>query len=669
MNLLPKTSSEFASEKYWNEFFRKRGKAAFEWYGEYWQLAGTICSYLKKTDKLLIVGCGNSSLSADLYDSGYTNNVSIDISDVVIRQMKHKYAKTRPHIQFQQMDAAEMQYKDEEFSVVLDKGTVDALTPNSDETTIAKLSAVLAEVSRVLRVGGRFVCISLLQTHVLEALLKWFCSDPSWTWVIRVHRCVDAEKVDEGTSRLVLPVFVVVFTKLKRLPGLETVTELALDPDLKPRRVPVSTVCSEVSSLQQYAFLRHHMARRRLESNDEVMLELCAAGSGVPRYRLFVCDRPPTSSAPIKFAIFLAPQGRESEWLFGCMEGRRQLAVSCQAERLVVVHLCRDQTYSGMEEVKNEVSQNIMELAPPSYVLGMQVPFLSAGKDVGHREVRHRGKSAISGEYVIEDVTMEDGGGVRRLIFLDKPHVIQTEAKLKQVKCKGKKKAKVWQVVPENLLCEYYKYMVAGIAFIMPKGTEGPASALMVGLGGGTLPLFLFTKFPELRLSVIELDPEVVDIARRWYLPEHCPMDIRVEDGLNTFERLSKEGKTYDLVFLDVDSKDLSEGLTCPPMEFLTEHKLREVAAVTEYTGAVVMNFVCRNETLKKEVYQRLNGIFDTVLVQKIPDNVNEVVYLTNDKSDGMESRFISNVQRLSKILKGVDNADISALMNGLKVA
>jgi hypothetical protein len=31
MNLLPKTSEEFATKDYWNKFFEKRGKSAFDW--------------------------------------------------------------------------------------------------------------------------------------------------------------------------------------------------------------------------------------------------------------------------------------------------------------------------------------------------------------------------------------------------------------------------------------------------------------------------------------------------------------------------------------------------------------------------------------------------------------------------------------------------------------
>lgn len=662
MDLLPKASSEFASEKYWNEFFNKRGKETFEWYGELWQHATAVFKYLKDpNDQILIIGCGNSTLSTDLYDCTSCKNItSIDISEVVIRQMNDKCGSLRPQMRFLQMDAAQMDFKDEEFTVILDKGLVDALTPDKD--CPAKLYAVLKEVSRVLRVGGRFLCISLLQNHVLQALLKWFSSDPAWTWVIRFHRSEDAEPQD--SSRLVLPIFVVVFIKLKRLLGLETVTEMAFDPQSKPKRVPASTLCEEVASLQQYAFLRLDISRRKLQKGEDVSLNLFVSWSDVPRYRLFVCDLQVPSQTQLRFAIFIVPQGRESEWMFSTPEGREQLTEECQAERVIVVHLCREQNYLCLDQVKKELSSKVMELAPASYVPGQMVPFMTTGEDVGNRQIRHRGCSVISGHYVVEDVTLPKGIVVRRLIFLDKPHVIQTEARIKSVKQKGQK-GKVWEVVKDDLRSEYYKYMVAGLAFIMPKGTEEPANALIVGLGGGTLPLFLVTKFPKLELTIVELDPEVLYVARKWYFQQQdYPMEIFVEDGLSAFERFAKEGRRFDIVFLDVDSKDLSEGLTCPPAAFLTEKTLKQLAAISN--GPVVMNFVCRNVALKKETYERLKSAFRVVYFRTIVDHVNEVLYLSNAECDTTVNSLLENVEQLRTTMDSTSCVNIAELMDGL---
>lgn len=45
--------------------------------------------------------------------------------------------------------------------------------------------------------------------------------------------------------------------------------------------------------------------------------------------------------------------------------------------------------------------------------------------------MRHRGVSALSGDYVVEDVHQEDGEVCRRLVFLANPNVVQSEAKIR----------------------------------------------------------------------------------------------------------------------------------------------------------------------------------------------------------------------------------------------
>ncbi len=76
----------------------------FTRYGEYSELCGIIEKYVKLTDKTLMVGCGNSTLSADMYDVGHDCITNIDISDVVIKQMAEKNAKDRPQLKFVKMD-------------------------------------------------------------------------------------------------------------------------------------------------------------------------------------------------------------------------------------------------------------------------------------------------------------------------------------------------------------------------------------------------------------------------------------------------------------------------------------------------------------------------------------------------------------------------------------
>ena len=64
--VLPENLEEFRSVEYWDAFFRARKSKAFEWYGEWQQLRHLLRPLCTLTTRVLVVGCGNSELSADM---------------------------------------------------------------------------------------------------------------------------------------------------------------------------------------------------------------------------------------------------------------------------------------------------------------------------------------------------------------------------------------------------------------------------------------------------------------------------------------------------------------------------------------------------------------------------------------------------------------------------
>lgn len=53
----------------------------------YTGLKDWISQYVRKDDNILMVGCGNSRLSEDMFDDGFASLTNIDVSRVVIDQM------------------------------------------------------------------------------------------------------------------------------------------------------------------------------------------------------------------------------------------------------------------------------------------------------------------------------------------------------------------------------------------------------------------------------------------------------------------------------------------------------------------------------------------------------------------------------------------------------
>lgn len=74
------------------------------------------------------------------------------------------------------------------------------------------------------------------------------------------------------------------------------------------------------------------------------------------------------------------------------------------------------------------------------------------GPEVDVRDLKYTGKSELSGEFYVEDVTPSNSSEpTRRLVFQSINPLIQTEALLKT----GKFLVSNWQAVPFELFIEY----------------------------------------------------------------------------------------------------------------------------------------------------------------------------------------------------------------------
>ncbi|XP_067388574.1 eEF1A lysine and N-terminal methyltransferase isoform X1 [Emydura macquarii macquarii] len=648
MSLLPRSAREFGSALYWERFFQQRGPRAFEWYGGYTQLCTALHKYVRPRDKVLVVGCGNSELSEQMYDVGYQDIVNVDISEVVINQMRERNAQKRPKMSYLLMDMLQMDFQDAQFQVVLDKGTLDAILVDEEEATLERVNRMFAEIGRVLQVGGRYLCISLAQAHVVKKAVGYFSQEG---WLVRVHQ-VSGNEDGAAECQFVLPVFVYVMTKFKKIPGsVRQIFEICTEEQDKPVRVEsAERLVEAVKERQLYALLRNQLNKH--PSMGHVSLDLCDADTGKPRYTLHVVDSP--SVKPCRdnhFAIFIIPQGRETEWLFGTEMGQKQLAASAGFRRLIAVALHRDQHYEGMEGIQAELSGKVMELAPPGLPSHQQVPFLSVGGDIGVRTIQHRDTSAMSGEYLIEDVKGDDMHYFRRLIFLSNRNVVQSEARLlPSAPPKGQKKRKkdkrkqasgsseaplmsAGQAIDKSYLCcEHHKAMVAGLSLLRnPELLPGARlSVLVIGLGGGSLPLFIHDYFCQSRVEAVEIDPSMLEVATRWFgFSQGDRMKVYVSDGLDYVAELAaaEAPARYDAVMFDVDSKDPTLGMSCPPAAFVEKSFLQKVRTILAPEGVFVLNLVCRDSLLKDSVLAALKEVFPLLYARRIEGEVNEILF------------------------------------------
>lgn len=123
---------------------------------------------------MLVIGCGNSNLSAGLYEDGF-QVTSIDFSEVVIQEMRTRH----PNMTWDLMDMTAMTYPAASFHAVVDKGSLDALMSEDNDLAASQARTMFDEITRVLVESGIYIVISLGQDHILRALLNYFGHDYS----------------------------------------------------------------------------------------------------------------------------------------------------------------------------------------------------------------------------------------------------------------------------------------------------------------------------------------------------------------------------------------------------------------------------------------------------------------------------------------------------------
>jgi spermidine synthase len=134
---------------------------------------------------------------------------------------------------------------------------------------------------------------------------------------------------------------------------------------------------------------------------------------------------------------------------------------------------------------------------------------------------------------------------------------------------------------------EYLGLAYVPVAFVGLALCAEPRRLLVVGLGGGTLPMFLRRHYPDAVIEAVDIDPDVIDVAKRFFgFREDAGMRAHADDGRRFIEQVQRP---YDAIFLDAfASNELPAHLT-------TQEFLRAVRRAVKPDGVVIGNLWGRN--------------------------------------------------------------------------
>ncbi|MFK7912564.1 MAG: fused MFS/spermidine synthase [Pseudomonadales bacterium] len=188
---------------------------------------------------------------------------------------------------------------------------------------------------------------------------------------------------------------------------------------------------------------------------------------------------------------------------------------------------------------------------------------------------------------------------------------------------------------PKEMLFPYARMMMASLLL-----NPNPKRILIVGLGGGTLPTALTELYPQAALTVVEIDPAVVAVAKEYfnYTPtantELVVQDARVFTKRKALQLSKADTATsgYDLVMLDAFNGDYI------PEHLLTREYLQETRSIMAPDGVLAANTFAISQLYDHES-TTYTDVFGKFLNYRLPQTGNRVILALNDESAPLPDR------------------------------
>lgn len=181
----------------------------------------------------------------------------------------------------------------------------------------------------------------------------------------------------------------------------------------------------------------------------------------------------------------------------------------------------------------------------------------------------------------------------------------------------------------DRLLYDSYFDYYTLLPFLIPPKEQ--LDVLLVGLAGGTIArqydLLLSDKM-DIAMDGIEIDPEIVELARKYFDVERDMLSIHVADGRQFMQYTKKQ---YDIIIVDAYSQQLYIPSHMATVEFfeLAKSRLRDSGIF-----AINVNAFRDDAPLLQRMSSTLQAVFPEVYTKRLPEMVNILMVAGREKPD-----------------------------------
>jgi len=161
----------------------------------------------------------------------------------------------------------------------------------------------------------------------------------------------------------------------------------------------------------------------------------------------------------------------------------------------------------------------------------------------------------------------------------------------------------------------YARSAMIGLAF-----TQQIDRILVLGLGGGNIPMFLRKYYSAAQIDVVDIDPQIIALAKQYF--NFIEDDLLLAHALDGRAFVENVQKPYDLIFLDAYT---AAGI---PKHLASKEFLVTLKRALKPSGVVVANMwsTPKVNPLYRSMLRTYQEVFQEVYTLRVPTAGNKIV-------------------------------------------